>query len=792
MKLYVLGTSITAGSGSYTTYSEIVAREFGFDLVNLGVPGGLLGQSSKAGISNAILNAGDKVKADADVIIIEALMNDFRLGVSIGDFDSRDSKTFCGALNLLLEKVKIKAPNAKIFVLTSHQNADTHTESGVATNNCINNYYTFVNYVNAIQKVAARHEDINIIFTHTVTGIAAERENGLNPIHTYDKLHLTNEGARAYADIISSSIRRNLRTPKKLLRKVVYVPLDDRPCNFERVKLGAESMGIELITPSKYLTATYLDGQYNYAASNPELNVGNTEAIHYWLEKLNENNEDEIDAYLLSMDMLYSGGLVGSRDSNTTASSDEKTLNKILNFLNSTTKPIYIIDTVMRLAATAGFNGYEMSEYNATRAYGKAERKVASPWSVQSVIDCMRYDINGNKIAHPGLTAAQVDKYIAARERKIRFSSKLIQAIKTKENVYVFYGVDDSSSANNIQTNEIKYIQDTLPAGKGKIMAGTDELAMTALARISIDQFARWTNIGTAPKVKVTYFGGGENIKADEYDYDTLAQNVNKHLEATKCNAVTNGETLEILILTSGYTNTHVSALMKHLKANINAGKLTAIVDGSTNRGTLQKELLSLINNGQKTLPILLAYSSWNTVGNAVGLCLGHAIGRACFMGLGDRGIITTRAAQGQVDLLFYEYAKDMCYKIGASAYAKRKIAESCGVPTSGQEIDNIVSNLVKYSSVYNKPLVKQYEKHIKYYLSLTDTSSANYNINRLVDAFTNATMYTYYNSLTNYGTRGINKPITVTESNKNKHVVLPWGRHFEALLDTIITLKDK
>ncbi len=541
--------------------------------------------------------------------------------------------------------------------------------------------------------------------------------------------------------------------------------------------------------PPKSLVATKLDYQM---FEGDVSNVGNRNEILNWLSSYHIDHNNEIDAYLLSMDMLYSGGLVGSRDSKFSANSDTEALNIILDFLNSTTKPVYIIDTVMRLAATSGFNGYETSEYNATRAYGKVERKTASPWSFQSVIDCMRYDINGNKIAHPGLTTSQVNKYIAARERKIRFSSKLIQAIKDKENVYVFYGVDDSSSEKNIQTNEINYIQDTLPAQRGKVMAGTDELAMTALARISIDQFARWTNIGTAPKVKVTYFGGGENIKADEYDYDTLAQNVNKHLEATKCNAVTNGETLEILILTSGYTNTHVSALMNHLKANINAGKLTAIVDGSTNRGTLQKELLSLINNGQKILPILLAYSSWNTVGNAVGLCLGHAIGRACFMGLGDRGIITTRAAQGQVDLLFYEYAKDMCYKIGASAYAKRKIAESCGVPTSGEQIDNIVSNLVKYSFVYKKSLVKEYEKHIKYYLSLTDTSSANYNINRLVDAFTNATMYTYYNSLTDYGTRRINKPITVTESNKNKHVILPWGRHFEALLDTTITLKDK
>ena len=792
MKIYTLGTSITAGSGGYDTYPSLLARELGAEVVNLGTSGGTLGKALHGGTPLAILNAADKVGADANVIIVECIMNDFRVCTPVGKMFDTTSDTFYGALHLLMEKLKSKAPNAKIFFTNSHENADTdynptHLEGTVYNSNCLGHWVR--DYIEAVEEIAAYGNRAKVIDTFHLSGIRADAESKYLSIHTYDKLHLTNEGAKVYASVISDAIRQECITPKKLLRKVVYIPLDNRPCNYERVKLGGEAMGLELIMPPKSLVATKLDNQM---FEGDVSNVGNRNEILNWLSSYHIDHNDEIDAYLLSMDMLYSGGLVGSRDSKFSASSDTEVLNRILDFLNSTTKPVYIIDTVMRLAATVGFNGYETSEYNATRAYGKVKRKTASVFSVQSVIDCMRYDEKRNVISHPGLTSAQVDKYIAARERKIRFSSKLIQAIKDKENVYVFYGVDDSSSEKNIQTNEINYIQDTLPAQRGKVMAGTDELAMTALARISIDQFARWTNIGTAPKVKVTYFGGGENIKADEFDYDTLAQNVNKHLEATKCNAVTSGETLEILILTSGYTNTHVSALMNHLKANINAGKLTAIVDGSINRGTLQKELLSLINNGQKTLPILLAYSSWNTVGNAVGLCLGHAIGRACFMGLGDRGIITTRAAQGQVDLLFHEYAKDMCYKIGASAYAKRKIAESCGVPTSGEEIDNIVSNLVKYSFVYKKSLVKEYEKHIKYYLSLTDTSSANYNINRLVDAFTNATMYTYYNSLTDYGTRGINKPITVIESNKNKHVVLPWGRHFEALLDTTITLKDK
>lgn len=792
MKIYTLGTSITAGSGGYDTYPSLLARELGAEVVNLGTSGGTLGKALHGGTPLAILNAADKVGTDADIIIVECIMNDFRVCTPVGKMFDTTSDTFYGALHLLMQKLKSKAPNAKIFFTNSHENADTdynptHLEGTVYNSNCLGHWVR--DYMEAVEETASYGNRAKVIDTFHLSGIRADAESKYLSIHTYDKLHLTNEGAKVYSSVISDAIRQECITPKKLLRKVVYVPLDNRPCNYERVKLGGEAMGLEIIMPPKSLVATKLDYQM---FEGDVSNVGNRNEILNWLSSYHIDHNDEIDAYLLSMDMLYSGGLVGSRDSKFSASSDTEVLNRILDFLNSTTKPVYIIDTVMRLAATVGFNGYETSEYNATRAYGKVKRKTASVFSVQSVIDCMRYDEKRNVISHPGLTSAQVDKYIAARERKIRFSSKLIQAIKDKENVYVFYGVDDSSSDKNIQTNEINYIQDTLPAQRGKVMAGTDELAMTALARISIDQFARWTNIGTAPKVKVTYFGGGENIKADEFDYDTLAQNVNKHLEATKCNAVTSGETLEILILTSGYTNTHVSALMNHLKANINAGKLTAIVDGSINRGTLQKELLSLINNGQKTLPILLAYSSWNTVGNAVGLCLGHAIGRACFMGLGDRGIITTRAAQGQVDLLFHEYAKDMCYKIGASAYAKRKIAESCGVPTSGEEIDNIVSNLVKYSFVYKKSLVKEYEKHIKYYLSLTDTSSANYNINRLVDAFTNATMYTYYNSLTDYGTRGINKPITVTESNKNKHVVLPWGRHFEALLDTTITLKNK
>ena len=40
MKIYALGTSITAGSAGYDKYPDLLAREFGAEVVNLGTSGG--------------------------------------------------------------------------------------------------------------------------------------------------------------------------------------------------------------------------------------------------------------------------------------------------------------------------------------------------------------------------------------------------------------------------------------------------------------------------------------------------------------------------------------------------------------------------------------------------------------------------------------------------------------------------------------------------------------------------------------------------------------------------------
>ena len=55
---------------------------------------------------------------DADIIILEGGRNDRNQKVPYGDFDSRDSKTLCGALNIMIEGLHKKYPNALIILVT--------------------------------------------------------------------------------------------------------------------------------------------------------------------------------------------------------------------------------------------------------------------------------------------------------------------------------------------------------------------------------------------------------------------------------------------------------------------------------------------------------------------------------------------------------------------------------------------------------------------------------------------------------------------------------------------------
>lgn len=53
-----------------------------------------------------------------DLVIVTGGYNDFKANATIGDDDSRDTKTYCGALNVLIDGLKAKYPESKIIFVT--------------------------------------------------------------------------------------------------------------------------------------------------------------------------------------------------------------------------------------------------------------------------------------------------------------------------------------------------------------------------------------------------------------------------------------------------------------------------------------------------------------------------------------------------------------------------------------------------------------------------------------------------------------------------------------------------
>ena len=81
---------------------------------------------------------------DPDIILFEGGRNDFNKGVPIGSVDSHDTKTFSGALNVTIEGLKAKYPNAMIICISNWNFPGS--SSGL----------TYASYANAMESVAKK------------------------------------------------------------------------------------------------------------------------------------------------------------------------------------------------------------------------------------------------------------------------------------------------------------------------------------------------------------------------------------------------------------------------------------------------------------------------------------------------------------------------------------------------------------------------------------------------------------------------------------------------------------
>ena len=115
-----------------------------------------------------------------------------------------------------------------------------------------------------------------------------------------------------------------------------------------------------------------------------------------------------------------------------TVLSEVQLIDGLLSALANGENQVYLMDTVMRLAPTVGYNGWDLEGYETLRAYGMASRPALTGDSL--TVENIAANYGSGPDGAPlnagdfGLTAEQVAQYHRCRERKLRLIDHALSA----------------------------------------------------------------------------------------------------------------------------------------------------------------------------------------------------------------------------------------------------------------------------------------------------------------------------------------------------------------------------
>ncbi len=453
---------------------------------------------------------------------------------------------------------------------------------------------------------------------------------------------------------------------------IAYVPLDDRPDNVGRMEYLAESLGYVLNMPEEWMFKTLLDGQMEdyYAENGLETQSwtgqsGYPGLLYDWVL---EQEASGCDRYLLSVDQLLYGGLVASRLAETTTERDGEPwpLTDLLESLLSAlaedpNNEVWLLDSVMRLAPTVGYAGGTLEYYNAMRTIGAAPRKTLTgdELTLENIHATYDTDADGHDLLRfeDSVMHDAALRYTEHRINKLTLSGELLETVSRigGDRFHVLIGIDDSSSEDCIQKNEIAYLQARLRAGD-VILSGVDDLAFKAVAKLYLSEIG-WNGA----QINVQYFGGTEDRPACDYDYKPLTEIVAEHLGYFDLTVEDTPADLYVLVLTqpedAAQKQQYIQELTAVLNERLKADLPVILIDASNGQyGTAFHDALTK----KAELGKLLSYAGFLDMAIVTGTALSHGVARYAFLQHGEQ---TDATEQAFVRTLADSILKDFCYK---------------------------------------------------------------------------------------------------------------------------------
>lgn len=188
--MYAMGDSYFAGHllGKSVTWVNKLGEKYNMHYVNYGINGSMMSDYDPSR-SPMVIRIKDMERGDADIILLEGGRNDLTNMCPLGTSGSRDTKTFNGAVNDMLDYLRATYPDALIILVTPWKRT-----------NALDNGYSNMTYANILRSIAEERKDYHIVCLYAadpaLTGIDMD-DNACRAkycIAPSDLSHLNEEG----------------------------------------------------------------------------------------------------------------------------------------------------------------------------------------------------------------------------------------------------------------------------------------------------------------------------------------------------------------------------------------------------------------------------------------------------------------------------------------------------------------------------------------------------------------------------------------------------------------------
>ena len=479
--------------------------------------------------------------------------------------------------------------------------------------------------------------------------------------------------------------------------KILYLPLDERPCNsLLPQRMVAVRRDITLISPP----ATLLGSKK--VAADPDR-----------LFTFIENNIDNANALVISIEMLVYGGLLPSR----LHQDDQQLLIARLDRLLTLTRryphlKVYAFNLIMRTPR------YDSSDEEPDYYSEYGFRLFRRAWLIDEQAREGLNDRQSSELTtlHEAIPTSVITDYERRRTSNLALLSHTLHQVK-EGNIHLLAIPQDDSAEYGYTAQDQRHVGDVIDKldlfGRVHLYPGADEVGAALIARALLDYQQR--SCAIYPLFSSTL---GPQI-VPLYEDRPMLESLRAHIAVIGAHLVDTPEQADLILAINApgkvmqeswdqFTNRdvtyssyrHLPSFTNQIKRLLDAGKAVIVADGAyANGGDYQ--LITLLDR-DGTIERLLSYKGWNTFCNTLGSTLAQGI-----IGLeqADKDNIATN--------LLHHLLDDVCYQANVRMNINRHYLPTLGVDyfslgqhtaqvmaTVKQEITNEYRSLLKNSFI--------------------------------------------------------------------------------------------